>query len=250
MPQKTKQVQLHLTRLTAPGRITKEISLKDGELHTEGSPLVYAGTGEVQKIPPELEALGEVMGSLTPNQCLLYGLPAGGHERFRLTTESRRSPDDPPDCITRSRANFCWPHDIAVLFLDHDASDGKLWEPSDLAREVTRAVPAFKGQRYLVRPSSSSYLRGPDGKELRGLRGFHMYTIVPASELLAIVKHLRAALAARGHIRFDISKDGKLLERGLFDWSVHQPERIDYVAPPVCKDGIEAFGRGAQYVEG
>lgn len=241
---------LRLTKIHATDRATKQHSLIDAKVVTDSAPQVYAGTGEVLTLPPTLDAFADVLCRLAENQCLLYGIPSSGVKEFELTTKAKRAAGDSPNRIARERASITWPEGLAVLMLDHDAGDGGTCPPEEVVRALVKAAPALDGQRFLFWPSSSSYLRDRDEGELRGLRGFHLYILIEGSAIPAVVAHLREALAAAGYIRFEVSASGALLERAIVDFSVFQPERIDYAAPPVCKNGIEAFGRESRFIGG
>jgi hypothetical protein len=244
---------LKITRLTATGKgiATKKHGLNDGQIVTDSVPQVFAGSGEVLTLPLALEGLAGVIQELKSNQCLTYGVPKNGAERFTLVTKKERSPGDPPDVLARCRDDFGWSDGYTIFFSDYDPGpSGVVLPPEVLVNVLAEAVPQLRNQRFLFWPSSSSYIKGPNGEELRGLCGYHLYTIIRAKHVEPFAAYLKEALAAAGHVRYEVSAAGSLLERYPVDFAVHQPERIDFAAPPLCLNGLQAFGREPYFIGG
>jgi hypothetical protein len=65
-----------------------------------------------------------------------------------------------------------------------------------------------------------------------------------ASAIPALGSSLYQALWKNGYGYILISQSGQVLDRSLIDASVWQPERIDFAAEPVLRDGLERRAPG------
>lgn len=242
--------QVRFTKILATGRATKSHRLEDGKIITDSAPHVSSGRGAVVTLPPRLELLAEEIARLKSHECLLYGVPRDNITDFELLTKRQRLAGDRSQ-LARCRDDFTWGEGLGVFFVDHDPGpDGPL-PPEQLVQRLVEAVPALAPIRWLVLPSSSSYIkRTSTGETLHSLRGFHAYALIEARCIPEFGSYLRDALAAIGDVRFEVSAAGALLERYCVDFAVHQPERIDFAAAPVVGPGLERFGREPKYVGG
>lgn len=88
--------------------------------------------------------------------------------------------------------------------------------------------------------TSSSIYNCATGAEIYGVRGQRLYLILrDARDIERAGKALLTYLWAEGFGRFEVSKSGALLERGLFDASVWQSNRIDFAAGAQCTAPLE-----------
>ena len=232
---------------TCPQLVTKSFALEKGQLTKKTVANVTAG--KIQRTELEdANAFASLLKNLPTNQCLVYGVAPRDAD---LTTEERwRALGCPDDPLPRSKNIFSWPEQEAILLLDYDP--GKE-DPNSLDREqllelLYHACPALRKCPLVWYPSASSYLYAGD-RQLSGLKGQHLY--VPAcngSDITRAGKALNERLWSMGHGRFEVSSSGSLLERGVFDSSVLQANRIDFAAGAHCGEGLEQR-RGDPYVQ-
>ena len=127
-----------------------------------------------------------------------------------------------------------------MLLIDHDPLPGE--QPlslTELVELLRAAVPELRYVALAAKPSSSAYLHAPDGTELVGAAGVHIFvpvrdaTRVP--DLGAIIAE-RLWLVGRGRIK--ITANGNRLYSTPIDASVWSPERLVF-ARAVCEDGVD-----------
>ncbi len=236
--------QLRFTRIDATGPATKKHWLGGDELRSESAPNVYAGRGRVVELPATLEALTTEFRGLTSSACVIPGVPKSGLREFELTWAKGPPVDVAAGRIDRSLEQFEYaPTGLTFFTLDRDKIAGENKSPEQVVGELIAAVPGLAGVRWAVTWSASSNIATTDGTVLRGPSSFHLHTLVAAREVPKLAAHLKEALAAAGHVRYELSSDGKLLEKSTFDFSVYQANRVFYEAPPICGPGLVAFGR-------
>jgi hypothetical protein len=222
------------TRLTAPNPVTKHISLNDdGTLRkTATADALYSGEVEIRQ-RLALEGFAEELVALAPNQCFTYGL-TNQHRARLMTTDAWQQAGRPSDVVTRTREHFHWCANInGIWMLDYDPSaESPPLTPDQLLAALYTLNPEIQQAPHVWRPSASSCIyHKVTGAEFRGIAGQRVYVQVdhPADiPRLGDLLHQRAWL--NGYGRFDLSKSGSLLQRGLFDTAVWQPERIDFAA--------------------
>lgn len=233
--------QLTLITATKPDIVTKEFSLNpEGVLCKNTTANISAGTMEAVKIK-DLAGLSNLLPSLAPNQCLAYGVT--GHEKINLVTENAWvAAGSPDDSMPRSAKLMKWSTRPGILMLDYDPPKDGNQKPlirEELVALLEKACPPLKEVEKLWWPSTSSNIYLGE-KELSGLKGQRIYIIVKnATDIPRLGKVLNDLLWANGIGYFEVSKSGSLLERGLFDGSVWQTNRIDFAAGAKCHDGLE-----------
>lgn len=225
-------------RATNPPVVTKKFWLENGELQRETKADVYAGQMEVTKLN-DIQAFAKLLEGLGTNECLTYGLPP---RDAKLTTQQRwLQGGKRSDELPRTKEVFTWPKGGGVLLLDYDApKDGSEKMSRDQVLEALRqGIPDFEMFDAIWWPSTSSCIYDGD-RELRGIEGQRVYLpVADASDIERAGKVLNDRLWALGYGRFEVSKSGSLLERGLFDSSVWQTNRIDFAAGAACSSGLE-----------
>lgn len=65
-----------------------------------------------------------------------------------------------------------------------------------------------------------------------------------------VTAYIYQKLWEKGYGYIQISKSGQLLDRSLIDASVSQPERLDFAAEPVLRDGMERRSPGDIHIRG
>lgn len=193
-------------------------------------------SGAAQRIDVQTASeLAHVLQNLAPTQCLAYGVTA------RLSASIGSQSHLKPGQIARTRENFAWADAPGVLFLDFDGA----YDSGDVSRlrdALTAAMPELCGVAQVWTRSSSSGVHDPmTGVTSKG--GLHCYVMVAdARAIPALGAQLYDALWLHGHGFHILSRSESALERNLIDASVWQPERLDFAAAPVMKDGLERRG--------
>jgi hypothetical protein len=229
-----------LITATVPATVTKEFSLQpDGTLHKQTTAQVTAGKMEVVKSANLHDCLN-LHKSLETNQCLMYGVPP--HSPVDLVTEKIWEANGcPASQIARTKKAMNWPAGPGILMLDYDApKDGKqTLSQEELFQAMFDACPYLEFADILWCPSTSSCIWHGD-QELTGIKGQKIYIMVSdARDIPRAGQALLIKLWAKGYGHYEISKSGSLLERGLFDASVWQTNRIDFAAGAKCHGELE-----------
>ena len=230
---------------TAPEhtRLTKTLSLDaDGNLHK--APPNNAGLGEIETVRKQLSELSAFMTSLCTNQCLVHGVVRDGRADkgpVRVVPMGSRKEGD--GSISRTREFLRYPAGPGLAMLDYDPNPdhGHEFTPDELIAAIDRDVfPSFASAATIAAQSTSSevYL-GDKLKSTAGKPGFHLYFLAADGgdiPRFGEVLFKRLWLAGYGHGK--LSRVGSFLTRGAIDATVFQPERCDFVAGAVLKDGL------------
>ncbi|WP_373991921.1 hypothetical protein [Duganella sp. BuS-21] len=223
------------------GYLTKSFKVVDGKVHKESHAFLTRGTFQKHKADT-LTELDTLFDTLKPNQAVTYGSPSD--DSGVIVSKGLENP--PASAITRSRDHFQFPAVACYLMLDYDPpKDGVALPQAEVIAMLQKACPELEGVGMLWRASSSS---GIDGA---GIRGQRIYIKVSnASYIPRIGAWLFQRLWLAGFGYYAISKSGQLLERGLFDASVWQPERMDFAAAPVLGEGVEREKYDSMIIDG
>ncbi|WP_155625849.1 hypothetical protein [Burkholderia vietnamiensis] len=231
-----------LTVLTASAPVTKKFRLSpDGKLQKQTAADVWAGNLSVRRLG-NLGDFADLLIGLTPDQCVVYGI--GHRDELRLMTKSSwYEAGCPEDSVPRTAEAFEWPSGRGILMLDYDApKDGSMALTEDeLIAAVYAVCPMLAESDVLWWPSTSSEIYNAEaGEQLVGVKGQRLYFILDdASDIPRAGKSLLTHLWAAGHGRFEVSASGSLLERGMFDASVWQTNRIDFAGGASCDPPLE-----------
>lgn len=234
--------QVAVTVLTAPHPVTKSFSLSpDGKVTKQTSAQVSSGLLDVCPLN-DINEFAELLHWLKPHQCLMYGV--GPQDEVRLMTQSGwLSAGCPNDAIPRTTSAFAWPSGPGVLMLDYDApKDGtQLLTRDQLFAALFDVCPQLAECDALWMPSTSSEIYNTEtGECLAGTKGQRIYFIVEdAADIPRAGKELLIHLWAAGHGHFEVSSSGSLLERGVFDATVWQTNRIDFAGGADCEHPLE-----------
>jgi hypothetical protein len=202
--------------------IAKRFALVDGKITKTAAAQVTHGHASLQVVE-SLEAFGTWLDTLGSNSAVTYGTPE--HDS-PLTTAALVNGHD----IARTRQYFAFRQQPGMMMLDVDGCSDS---PDAVHAKLISAAPWIAGAKMLWRASSSSGINGC------GLRGQRFYFLVEdASQIPRIGEKLNADLWIAGHGRIEIGNAGQLLTRTLVDSSVWQPERLDFVAPPILGAGV------------
>lgn len=231
---------------TQPPVVTKLFWLDGQALQRKTTADVYEGLMKIIRLSG-MESFAHHLSGLKTSQCVTYGVPP---RNAKLTTSKRwLQAGKPEDSLPRSKELFAWPASEGVLLLDYDApKDGSAkLSKEELLNALRMAMPTFDCFDAIWWPSTSSCIyNGED--ELRGIEGQRVYLhVADARDIERAGKALNDRLWALGYGRYEVSKSGSLLERGLFDTTVWQTNRPDFAAGASCLSGLEQR-RGAPVV--
>lgn len=231
-------IQICKITATRPKIVTKEFWLDDGEIKKNTTADVTAGQMEIVPID-DMVGFAELLHGLEINQCLTYGIPP---RNASLTTEKKWvQQGKPADCLPRTKSVFNWPSGHGILMLDYDApKDGSIpMSKEQLLDTVRGAISDFDMTEAIWWPSTSSCLFEGDTQRV-GIKGQRIYVrVADAKDIERAGKALNLRLWAKGFGRYEVSSSGSLLERGMFDSTVWQSNRIDFAAGASCGDGLE-----------
>ncbi|MFM0089021.1 hypothetical protein PQR46_19100 [Paraburkholderia sediminicola] len=235
-------LQASMTVLVSPVPVTKSFSLS-GESGLKKKTHADVWCGGLQRFNLEsIEHFAELLEFLGPQQCCIYGVAP--HPEMELMTQAAwETAGRPNHAIPRTASAFAWPAGPGVLMLDYDApKDGS--EPLDrtqLLAVLHSACPALADCDSLWMPSTSSEIYNAETDEcLAGIKGQRIYFIVEdAADIPRAGKELLVHLWAAGHGHFEVSSSGSLLERGVFDSTVWQTNRIDFAGGAYCEPPLQ-----------
>ena len=188
-----------------------------------------------------IEDFIEVLNQVEPNQAI--GLGVCDYDKINITTEKIRLNNNPPDTISRSKKFFRWPIGAGLMLIDHDVKPGyeKYWvDPNELVRILAELYPPFKEEKFIFRPSTSSFIY--KGNELlsRPEYSYHLYFAIRSfkyADMLWGWLYEEAIVAGYSYTWVDAA--GRMHERTFFDRAVFSPERVIYEAGGMCEYPLE-----------
>ncbi len=231
-----------VTIIMSPTPVTKGFTLSaNNQLQKETNAEIYDGHLLVYRVET-LRDFADLLHDLKPNECVSYGISKRGASL--LTTNAKWVRDGCPDDATpRTVKEFGWPKGPGILMLDYDApKDGAASLTKDeLFAAVYAACPLLAESDALWMPSTSSEIYNAETDEqLAGIKGQRIYFMLEdASDIPRAGKALLTHLWADGHGRYEVSSSGSMLERGIFDASVWQTNRIDFAGGAMCDAPLE-----------
>jgi hypothetical protein len=236
-----------VTRFTKiGGPLTKEISISNGALKSDGSKCVM-GRGRAQRVRLDnLTQLGELMTGVTSNQALGLGrLRDDLPDCVRIMTKTAAAKLNgslPPNTITRTAEAIDYtPGEAAVALIDFDQKG----MPADVRARVASAggcegvlttiVPELATGGRVVRTSTSAGIYRTDtGATMPGSGGLHILPLVQdGSDIERFLRTLHERCWAAGCGWYIVGAAGQLLERSLVDKMVYAPERLVFEGPPI-----------------
>lgn len=227
---------LSVLTATKPKRLAKQFALdNDGELLKQPGGELVRGHYERRTVDG-VQGLRDTVASLQPNQALCFGIAAPESSPIA----SRKAAGDGD--ITRTRDCFDWPAGPGFLLLDYDPAPGT--EPMDagtLYATIKGACSAVAEAPMLAAASGSSFIYNADtGECMKGAGGLRLWVhVADARDIPRAGQVLFDRLWLAGHGYYAVSKSGALLERGLIDAAVWQPERLDFAAGAACVAPLE-----------
>ncbi len=226
-----------LITATTPSRLSKGFHLDDaGKLVKVPGGQLVDGLAETRTFP-SLTAFADALASLTPAHAMVYGIC--DHDRARVVPQDRlaKIPDTRLPVIARDREHFRYPAGPAIMMIDHDTPKGaaEVLSDQELLERLYQVCLGLGRAPHVLSQSASSFIY-QDDRELIGQRGRRVYWLVADGRDIAragAVLFKRLQLAGLGHV--EIGKAGQLLERGLIDAAVYQPEHLDFCGGAACE---------------
>lgn len=231
------------------GSLTKVLSmLPDGRLYKDGGACAMEHGKFHTLFISHLRELPAILTRLKPSQCLAYGVC-----RLQAQGEIRAIKKARPGDITRTKDVFIYQAGTpALLMLDYDdVPDKAPLSQDDWLRVLCEACPQLLDTAQVWRASTSSYITDKAGNVLRGLTGQRLYVAVKdGADIPRAGKVLFQRLWLRDHGHIKVSQSGALLVRGPVDSTVFSPERLDFVAGALLKDGLKQGDLTPEYLNG
>jgi len=229
----------HITAHT-PGWLSKGFRLgEDGALVKNPGGQLVDGLAETVRFASVADFVAE-LERLTPAGAMVYGVC--GHDRARVVSQNRLATVTDPTLpvIARDREHFSYPAGPAIMMTDYDVPPGAAPLSNDaLLSALYSACPDLDQSPHILAQSASGYVYNGD-RELIGQRGRRTYIVVADGQDIpraGAVLFKRLQLAGFG--RVEVGKAGQILERGLIDASVYQPERLDFCGGAACEAPLE-----------
>jgi hypothetical protein len=254
---KNNQPMAVFSLFTAPEhmRLTKALCLDDDGNLLKTAPQ-NAGSGRIETVRMQLSELPAFMASLGTNQCLVHGVVHDSQADkgpLRVIPKARRK--DGGGTISRSREFFRYPAGPGLAMLDYDPNPdhGHEFTPNELIAAIDRdVIPGFASAATVAALSTSSKVyQGDELKSTTGKPGFHLYFVaIDGGDIPRFGEMLFKRLWLKGYGHGMLSTVGSFLKRGAIDASVFQPERCDFVAGAVLKDGLTQQRPDPEYRHG
>jgi len=213
-----------------PSELGKTYTLRDGKLNKEVAGNMAQATYQVAEFGNAQE-FAELLQTIGTNQALCNSLPRNGEPTGKVLTKEKAAD---AGTLARTKDDFEFKQRPGILVLDYDPGEQVLTR-EQLWANLTAISPTTSTAAAVWWCSGSSYIHGPDG-EIQGLRGQRIYLLIQdMSDAIRAGKNLtaRSWLAGLGTIK--LSSNGSILPRTLFDESVHQPARLDFIGGAVCR---------------
>jgi hypothetical protein len=238
------QAELNIITNTR-GLLTKEFSLVDGVISKVSHGDLYQGTIENKTVT--LHQLQILIEGLDTNQALNLGALKPEFEGIaKLTTLGKVVAGA---SIARSKTHLEFQPKPTFMLLDYDNKD---FTQTGLHAILLKEIPEFEGVGMLWGKSSSAGIyQSNDAPPTEIKSGSHTYLIVTdGATIPEIGKFIKYRMWKAGYGYIQISANGALLERQLFDDAVHTPERLVFEATPIKGDGLTQVPRQFIRIEG
>ncbi len=155
--------------------------------------------------------------------------------------------------IARTKRSMIWSSSFGIFFIDYDPEDGKPPLTRDqLLKILHEVMPETRNVKKIWLTSASSMIfNTKTGEQLAGEHGQRIYMVVSdAREIERIGDVLYKRLWLNGYGRIMVAKNGHLLDRSVFDKSVYQPCRLDFVAGAMCEPPLQQLRGEPQIIDG
>jgi len=201
----------------------------------------------------------KLIESLGNQHCLIMGLPIEGRKIFRFTTRRKWREsmlDQHPPTITRTSNFFEWSDVPSFILLEHDPGHWggePITSPEHMLSHLADTFPLIDWHElgHVWYPSSSSCLYAPDGSQISGIKGSHLYIPVRSMKhMKGITKALNGRLWLAGKGNVVVGEAGSLLVRSIIDLApLKQPNFIAFPGIAALPPGF-VQKRDVQFREG
>ena len=230
---------------TNPEYLTKRFSLSsDNTIQKKSYAFLSEGRVEI-KTCANLSEFMTIRQSLASHQALIYGVPRS--TKKKIVTQAQLAYY--PESIARTNKFFSFPEGLGLMMFDYDpAPDMPVLTPDDLYERLLGIAPVFADTQVLWCPSASSGIKREDDLDQPLISGQRFYIVVKNAHLIPKAgQALKTLTWVNGYGRIQLSSNGRMLNRGIFDESVWQPERLDFAAAPILDQGLVRDVPAARY---
>jgi hypothetical protein len=228
------------------GEICKIISLNPdtGKMDKDGKATIWDGRAVRKQIP--FADFPAYISSIPSDKAITLGI--SDYEDIPIVTSGK---ENPPDTIARSKKYFSFSPSNQLLFFDYDSrGDGHDISPNQFIDIISDIIPEFQDSAKVINYSASSFIFN-QGKQINDGDGFHVYFVVEdADDIDRSRNTLFKRLWLKGYGYIGNSSTGSQLVRTVFDTMVFSPERLDFIAGAVCRDGLIQRKPDPAYVDG
>lgn len=195
---------------------------------------IYEATYETIYVS-SVEQLIAGFAKFTDKHAIILGIAA--KDKGNITTSKNMKEGS----IQRTKKNFSYPS-TSFQLIDYDPSENghEVNTPKHLVEVLRDIDPELNycdiGVRY-----GSSYGIHKNGVLLNNKMSMHAYFIVNNATNEKVTQYrdyLISEAWAKGYGHIELSKDGKVLRRQIFDATVFSPERLIFEAAPTLEEGI------------
>lgn len=229
------------------GEIRKEITPdpKTGSITTTGKASIYDGHAQQKEM--RFADLPDYMSNLPSDKAIILG--TSEYESVDIVTTGK---EEPPQSIARNKEYFKFLPTNQLLFFDYDSrGDGQDISPDQFIDIIVSIIPEFEHTAKVINYSASAFIFDQDGKQVNKGDGFHIYFIVDdGKDVERFYNVLFRRLWLNGYGYIGNSSAGSQLIRTIFDTFVFSPERLDFVAGAVCRDGLIQRRPAPEYIDG
>lgn len=220
------------------GPCTKIIGLDENKKLYKDATQCFISEGKVQVKKMSITDFPAYLRSLNTNQAIIHGIPIKNGKEFRIVSKSQFN--NQSNTITRTKENFEYMKSPGLGVIDYDSIPGeKSLKPDELLCFMEEVCPEFKTAAIVITPSTSACIYKGTVHMNPDSAGFRLYFFpADSSDLPRFSDVLFKRLWLQGHGRIQVSRTGALLVRTIFDKSVFSPERLDFVAGAICKNGL------------
>jgi|GEM_PF-2212565 len=230
-----------ITMITQPGSRLSKQQMPDGSWQPASN--VYDAQAET--IATTLAEMPELLNNIKSNQALMLGTTIQAPCKV-ITAAAKASG---MEGITRSKDNFELSEEPSLALLDIDFKQCPFHLKEEEVIQALRSVTNHEFG-YVMRGSTSSSIKKPDGTPLGSGNGFHIYIEVKNGENTSrILKAAHQRLVLAGHGFVFVTQAGTAQVRSMVDTCVGHPERIIYEADPILLQGYIQH-RECKFAEG
>lgn len=227
---------IRLTRLRSTTKVSKIFKLEKGVTIKKAAAQMKSGSAEIIELE-DFSDFADVLSEGDTYTALCYGLydrkKFGSPTNFTTAELAKKN----PGLLARTKENFAFKKGSGIGFADYDPCEyaEEQYTPEKLINILIAIDPQIDNAAYIIRGSVSSGVHKV-GQKPKESSSFHIYFHI--ADMSDIVRYFEALddrlwLAGYGHIKLDVS--GGMLIRSPLDMAMYQPNRLDFIAPPIIE---------------